>query len=435
MPTNFNGALEVGSSIVPHIAMKDFVRRQLIETMTRWDCRGSHLWRANPKRLLFQVLSHVSGVRLSALEKTELAGALENLVRHKRLLQHAAGAGQRHIELHFSKDVSSEYHAWEKRLLAFELLPWASSELPEPPEPIRFSFPDSLHCRLSTQLGHDQCQEFCETSNEIPYWSFLRLNAMCGLENLEYQQVSTELASLGYTTEQCKRIDNCLRVSGDGTVPVQQLDLYLRGRAEIQDESSQLIARLVDCEPAGTVVDLCSGAGGKSLAIATRLGRTGHLVLHEPRPRALQRAKSRLDRSGLENGPCYHFVDAAELDWWIGKADWVLVDAPCSNTGSLRRHPECKYRCFEQEDDRREFARLLETQRQLLRQACGLLKDDGMLVYGTCSALVEENDCQVLWATSTASQLPLATVVTHSFLPEKGGSDGYYAAVLKKKPR
>ena len=430
MPTN--GVLEVISSIVSHIAMKDFVRRQLIQTMTCWDCRDSHLWRASPRRLLFQVLSHVSGVRLSALEKKELAEALESLVRHKRLLQHAAGAGQRHIELHFSKDLSSEYHAWEKRLLAFELLPWKSSAQPEP---IRFSFPDSLYCRISTQLGHQKCQEFCEISNEIPYWSFLRLNTMCGPGNPEYQHISTELASLGYMTEQCKRVDNCLRVSGDGRVPVQQLDLYLRGRAEIQDESSQVIARLVDCEPAGTVVDLCSGAGGKSLAIATRLGRAGHLVLHEPRSRALQRAKSRLERSGLENGPCYHFVDAAELDLWKGKADWVLVDAPCSNTGSLRHHPECKYRCFEQEEDKREFARLLETQRQLLRKACGLLKDDGMLVYGTCSALVEENDCQVLWATSAASQLRLATVVTHSFLPEKGGSDGYYAAVLKKQPR
>ena len=423
--------------------MKDFVRRQLIQVMTSWDCRGSRLWRANPRRLLFQVLSQVSGVRLSAIEKKELGQAVENLVRHKRLLDHAAQDAQnmQNLDLLLRQEgVCSEYRAWQKRLLALEHLPWAtllesSTGTSEVSEAIRFSFPDLLYHKILVQLGPEKCRDFCEASNEIPYWAFLRLNprSRCGSNDCE--QVSMELASLGYTAHQCTRVDKCLQITGPGRVPVQQLSLHLDGRVEIQDESSQLVAGLVDCEPGDTVVDLCSGAGGKSLAIAPRLGRAGNLVLHEPRHSALKRAKDRLRRLSLTNGPCYHFVGSAELNLWMSKADWVLADVPCSNTASLRHHPECKYRCFEMEDDWHEMELLLTTQRQVMRKAACLLKHGGMLVYSTCSVLTEENDLQVSWATSAASQLGVTVVRTQSLLPQKGGSDGFYVAVLKKVDR
>ena len=389
------------------------------------------MWKANPKRILFEVLSQLSAVRLSSLEKKELGESVENLVRHKRLLEHCSTVRQ--VKSSASTgNLPSEYCAWQKRLGAMELLPWtANCNALELPEAVRFSFPDSLHRKLFRQLGSEKCRHFCEVSNEIPNWSFLRVNSMNKWADAT-QTVSRHLVDLGFQVSQCDRIDNCLKVTGSGKAPLQQLPLYLKGHVEIQDESSQLVSKLVQCEPSHTVIDLCSGAGGKSLAIAARLGPTGHLVLHEPRPQALRRAKWRLDRAALQNGPCFHFASSGGVAAWTGKADWVLVDAPCSNTATLRHHPECKYRCFEQEDDVCEMSNLLDTQRQVLRQAAFLLKDGGMLVYSTCSALTEENDWQVLWATSTESQLGLTMVLTQSCLPEKGGSDGYFAAVLRK---
>ena len=419
--------------------MRDFVQRQLVQTMTSWDQRGSQLWRANPKRILFHMLSRVSSVRLSAFEKTELAQAVENLVRHKRLLEHlASGTAEASTSA-----LSHQSLAWQKRLSALSALqvPHGSAdslctaspcEVSEVSESVRFSFPDSLHCRLLSQLGREKCRHFCEVSNEIPHWFFLRVNPASQSANHDSQKVSKDLTDLGYSVQQCQHLDNCLKISGSGRVPVQQLSLYLRGRAEIQDESSQRVARLVDCKPDQTVIDLCSGAGGKLLNIATRLGPAGNLVMHEPRVGAVKRAQIRLDRAAIKRGPHFHFIGGGELDSWTGKADWVLADVPCSNTGSLRHHPECKYRCFELEDDWLDMLNLLRTQRQLLKRAAGLLKDGGLLVYSTCSSLTEENDLQVLWATSTASQLGLAIVTTEMRLPERSGSDGYYAAVLKR---
>merc|ERR1712194_815306 len=131
-----------------------------------------------------------------------------------------------------------------------------------------------------------------------------------------------------------------------------------------------------------------------------RLSTSGRLVVHEPRGQALNQAKSRLQRAaaGRDVAPISFAKSKGNLKRWEGTANWDLVDAPCTNTGSLRRHPECKYRIFELDDDIGDLSLLLHTQRRLLHQAVSLLRPGGSLVYSTCSSRPEENEEQATWA-------------------------------------
>jgi len=203
---------------------------------------------------------------------------------------------------------------------------------------------------------------------------------------------------------------------------------------EIQDESSQLVTALVDCREGDVVVDLCSGAGGKALAVLPRLGPEGHLVTHDPREAALRRSARRFERAGTANvqRPSVSTTSTPSgLEPFEGRADWVLVDAPCSNTGSLRHHPECKYRLFESPAGTAEFERLLHTQRRLLQQARRLLRRGGAIVYSTCSILPSENEEQVHWAEAELGLESCPGAFTGCFPPLREGRDGFFAAVLR----
>mmetsp|Transcript_106198 Transcript_106198/g.342592 ORF Transcript_106198/g.342592 Transcript_106198/m.342592 type:complete len:161 (-) Transcript_106198:757-1239(-) len=158
------------------------------------------------------------------------------------------------------------------------------------------------------------------------------------------------------------------------------------------------------------------------------------MVLHEPRASALRRAARRLERAaaGRDVAPVTTASSEAELRRWAGKVDWVLADAPCSNSGSLRRHPECKYRLFECEEGAHELLALVRLQRSILRQARDLLREGGTLVYSTCSLLHEENEEQLHWAEAELGMQSLPAAFSGCFPPVEGGRDGFFAAVLRK---
>ena len=174
-----------------------------------------------------------------------------------------------------------------------------------------------------------------------------------------------------------------------GKPALQKLDLFTRGLVEVQDEGSQLLALITGAKRGEMVVDFCAGAGGKTLALGAQMRNTGRLYAFDTSGHRLAALKPRLARSGLAN--VYPAQIAHERDERVkrlaGKIDRVLVDAPCSGTGTLRRHPDLKWR-----QSPATLAELAMLQPRVLDAAARLVKPGGRLVYATCSPLVAEDE-------------------------------------------
>jgi 16S rRNA (cytosine967-C5)-methyltransferase len=218
--------------------------------------------------------------------------------------------------------------------------------------------------------------------------------------------------------------------------------LFLDGSIEVQDEGSQLLALLLGARRGEMVCDFCAGAGGKTLAIGAMMASTGRLYAFDVAEKRLTNLKPRLARSGLSN--VMPQLIASENDTRVkrlaGKLDRVLVDAPCSGLGTLRRNPDLKFRQSPESIDE-----LTLKQAAILRAAAKLLKPGGRLVYATCSLLREENEAIVegLLAEGGFTLLPVSELLAQYKIPlDTGamlklspavhGTDGFFAAVLVK---
>lgn len=226
---------------------------------------------------------------------------------------------------------------------------------------------------------------------------------------------------------------------------LQNLPLFKSGAIEVQDEGSQVLSQIVGAKRGEMVVDFCAGAGGKTLALGALMRNTGRLYAFDISEKRLAKLKPRLARSGLSN---VHPVQIAhERDAKIkrlaGKIDRVLVDAPCSGLGTLRRNPDVKWR-----QKVEAVAEMQEKQASILAGAARLLKGGGRLVYATCSLLDEENDTiveQFLAANPDFELVPMSKVLAEQkidlemgdylkLLPHKHQTDGFFAAVMERKP-
>lgn len=236
----------------------------------------------------------------------------------------------------------------------------------------------------------------------------------------------------------------------DGKPALSQLDAFARGAIEVQDEGSQLLALLLDAKRGEMVVDFCAGAGGKTLAIGAAMRSTGRLYAFDVSAHRLESLKPRLARSKLSN--VHPSAIAHERDERVkrlsGKIDRVLVDAPCSGLGTLRRNPDLKWR-----QSPKAVQELTEKQTAILASAARLVKSGGRLVYATCSVLPEENEA-IAQAFSAAHPnfVPLSVAETLTELkvlnaaslcttdgmylrlwPHLHATDGFFAAVWVAK--
>jgi len=193
---------------------------------------------------------------------------------------------------------------------------------------------------------------------------------------------------------------------------------YLEGLFEIQDEASQMAAELVKAKPKQHVLDFCAGAGGKTLAFAHRLENSGQIYLHDIRPRPLQEARKRLNRAGIQN--VQFSLSTAQKN----KMDWVVVDVPCTGTGTFRRNPDLKWKF-----DANRLENLILEQREIFQEALSYLHPHGTIVYMTCSILPQENESQ---ADYFQNNFGLEVVETFKTLPIESGMDGFFAISLKK---
>jgi 16S rRNA (cytosine967-C5)-methyltransferase len=220
--------------------------------------------------------------------------------------------------------------------------------------------------------------------------------------------------------------------------------LFLDGSIEVQDEGSQLLGFLLAPRRHELVVDFCAGAGGKALMLGAMMNSQGRLYAFDVSTARLARLKPRLARSGLSNLHPYAIRNEhdTKVKRLAGKIDRVLVDAPCSGLGTLRRNPDLKWR-----QSPAALAELTAKQGAILHAAAGLVKTGGRLVYATCSVLAEENQDIVAAFLSRHPDfeaIPAAVALAEQRIdlpmemylqlkPHVHGTDGFFAAVLQRK--
>lgn len=249
------------------------------------------------------------------------------------------------------------------------------------PEKLRHNLPDWLANPLKESLGAEFWPLVDELSRPAPL--DLRVNTL----KARREDVQRALAEAGIEATPTPHSPWGLRIAGKPVL--NKLPLFTDGWVEVQDEGSQLLALLTDAKRGEMVVDFCAGAGGKTLALGAAMRNTGRLYAFDVSGHRLEQLKPRLARSGLSN--VHPAQIAHERDDRVkrlaGKIDRVLVDAPCSGLGTLRRNPDLKWRQSPQA-----LAELQAKQTAILASAARLLKEGGRLVYATCSLLPAENE-------------------------------------------
>ncbi len=219
----------------------------------------------------------------------------------------------------------------------------------------------------------------------------------------------------------------------------------LEGFVEVQDEGSQILGLILEAKRGEMVVDFCAGAGGKSLLIGAAMASTGRVYAFDVSEKRLANLAPRLKRSGLSNimPQAIDSENDARIKRLAGKIDRVMVDAPCTGLGTLRRNPDLKFRQTEAG-----LAELTAKQSAILKSAARLVKEGGRLVYATCSFLPEENEHIVekfLASHPEYKLVPASSVITRLKIPLKGigdvlklspqqhGTDAFFAAILERK--
>lgn len=323
---------------------------------------------------------------LGARERHTLAETTYNVLRRLLLLRHLAQGGAGALErrlaiLGWAGDaaflkaaLSSEEQAWLARAQAVDQSVLAPK--------LRHNLPDWIAQPLLAQLGEEGFWPLVHSLDQ-PAPLDLRVNTL----KAKREVVQTALAAAGIEARSTPYSPWGLRIAGKPAL--NKLDLFLRGDVEVQDEGSQLLALITDPKRGEMVVDFCAGAGGKTLALGAAMKNTGRLYAFDVSGHRLDALKPRLARSGLSN--VYPVQIAHERDDRIkrlaGKIDRVLVDAPCSGLGTLRRNPDLRWR-----QSPEAIGELNAKQGVILASAARLLKPGGRLVYATCSLLDAENE-------------------------------------------
>lgn len=316
----------------------------------------------------------------------------------------------------FISETIYHYIRWKSLFQHLKIEPSAldpSLHLKDPtiPAHVRYGMPLPLYNLLAETYGEDQTQAFGLISNHRAPLT-IRVNPL----KTSRDQLLTQWKN-SFKVSPCPQ--SPLGIYFHEKMNFHTLPEFKDGLFEIQDEASQLAAALVKAKPKQHVLDYCAGAGGKTLAFAHSLDNTGQIYLHDIRPRALQEARKRLNRAGVQN------VQFTLSPAQKGKMDWVVVDVPCTGTGTFRRNPDLKWK-FEIAD----LDNLLQEQREIFREAFAYLHPQGTIVYMTCSILPQENEKQAAYFQETFG---LEVVEKFQTLPVQNGMDGFFAIAMRRK--
>ena len=205
-------------------------------------------------------------------------------------------------------------------------------------------------------------------------------------------------------------------------------EAFKEGWFEVQDASSQLVADFLDVKPGMKVVDSCAGAGGKTLHLASLLENKGQVIAMDIYESKLKKLKVRARRNGVHNIEMKVIDSTKPIKKLYGKADRLLIDAPCSGLGVLRRNPDSKWKLQPEFVDN-----IKKTQKEILEQYSKMVKPGGKMVYATCSVLPSENQNQIDNFLTSEAGKDFTFVKDNKILAYKSGFDGFYMALLEKK--
>jgi len=375
-------------------------------------------------------------------ERAFIAETAYAVLRRRRWLTRVAGADANPGQLALAALVRIQ--GLNQRQLEEALAPdemaWvvALKAKPEPELTLaeQADLPDWLSERLLARMSAEDMLALARGLNR-PAPLDLRVNEL----KAKREEVVAQLESEGIAAEPCRYAPAGVRLK---TKPaLARHPLYLEGKVEVQDEGSQLLGHLLAPKRGEMVVDFCAGAGGKTLLLGAMMRSTGRLYAFDVSDKRLAKLKPRVARSGLSNvhPACISGENDQRVKRLAGKIDRVLVDAPCSGLGTLRRNPDLKWRQTPES-----IAELTRKQTDILGSASRLVKPGGRLVYATCSILGEENEGIVdafLAAHADFRRLSAAEVLAKQgialdcgedmrLLPHVHGTDGFYAAVLER---
>ncbi|MFT5848003.1 MAG: 16S rRNA (cytosine967-C5)-methyltransferase [Psychroserpens sp.] len=250
----------------------------------------------------------------------------------------------------------------------------------------------------------------------------LRVNTL----NTTKENLQALLFDDGIETENIKGYASALKLKERANV--FQTESFKKGYFEVQDASSQLVAEFLDVKPGMKVVDTCAGAGGKALHLASLMENKGQIIALDIYAHKLNELKRRAKRDGAWNIETRPIESTKVVKKLYDKADRVLIDAPCSGLGVLRRNPDAKWKL------QPEFIENIKTtQQEILQQYSRIVKAGGKLVYATCSILPSENKEQVDKFLTSDLGKDFTFVKDKSILSHKSGYDGFYMALLEKK--
>ncbi len=302
---------------------------------------------------------------------------------------------------------------------------------------VRCDFPDWLLAKLQRQYSEEELLALAQSLQQSAPLD-LRVN----LHKAEREAVLSRLAAEGIAARATPYSPVGVRL--EGKPQINRHPLFLAGAIEIQDEGSQLLCQLLAPRRGEMVADFCAGAGGKTLALGAMMRGSGRLYAFDISEKRLAVLKPRLARSGLSNVHPQWIASEndARLKRLAGKLDRVLVDAPCTGLGTLRRNPDLKWR-----QDEETLSARRATQQVILAAAAKLVKPGGLMLYATCSLLDEENAQVVESFLATHAQfelrpanaalaqqrIALDTGETLRLAPHLHGTDGFFGALLAKK--
>ena len=382
---------------------------------------------------------------LGTRERHSLAETTYTVLRERLLYQHLAQSGKGEMERRLAILAWQGNEGFLRAALTDTEQQWLAQvsqvDRSALPEKLRHNLPEWLATTLQAALG-DQFWPLVASIN-APAPLDLRVNTF----KVKRDDAMAAFQAEGIDAQPSPYSPLGLRIQGKPAL--HKLDVFMRGDVEVQDEGSQLLALMVGAKRGEMVMDFCAGAGGKTLALGAEMRNTGRLYAFDTSGHRLASLKPRLARSGLSN--VFPAQIAHERDDRVkrlaGKLDRVLVDAPCSGLGTLRRNPDLKWRQTPQS-----VAELQVKQAAILASAARLLKPGGRLVYATCSLLDVENEgiAQAFTSERTADfkVLPAAEALAKAHVsepeslvrgdylrlwPHVHATDGFFAAVWERR--
>ena len=299
------------------------------------------------------------------------------------------------------------------------------------PDWVRLNFPEWMQPALQELFG-DRLTEALEALNEEAPVD-LRVNTLKSTRD----QVMAVLREEGLDPEPTPFAGTGVRLRKRAALSATQA--FREGWFELQDEGSQLVTELVRAKASDKVIDYCAGAGGKTLSIAAAMQNQGHILAWDTKPARLKQMLPRLARAGVKNVQSHVLKPKRDpfAERHKDTADWVLVDVPCSGTGTWRRSPDLKWRTA-----LRDLKQAIDSQRQIMGRAASCVKPGGRLVYVTCSILKQENEQQVAQFLGKNPKFSLEPIANSlggegphlQLYPHLHQTDGFFGAVLRRRP-